>query len=299
MKTALLMILPLFLVACATDSTDADAVPDGRADWEAWHQARLDGLREPDGWLSLAGLYWLDEGEHTVGSDAGSDVVFPPSAPAHVGTFVVANDTVTLRADENAGVMHDGAPVEEIVLNDDLSGAPTIVEAGALSWHAIRRSRGLGIRLRDAESAVLRDFDGIETYAYDAGWRVEARLDPYADGRTLMIPSITGVPEESPSPGALVFTHDGTEYRLDVTGEPDAEQYFAVFADATSGGETYGGGRFVYVEAVGADGRTTIDFNRAYNPPCIFTPYATCPLPPPQNRLPFRVEAGEKTWGGH
>ena len=294
------MLLPLVLVACAAESTDPDAsARDARADWEAWHDARLDGLRAPDGWLSLAGLHWLDEGEHTVGSDSSSDVVFPPSAPAHVGTFVVANDTVTLRAADGAGVMHDGEPVGEIVLNDDLSGDPTIVELGALSWHAIRRSRGLGIRLRDAESEVLRDFDGIETFDYDIQWRVPARLDARDDGATLLVPSITGVPEESPSPGALVFTHSGAEHRLDMTGEPGAAQYFVVFADATSGDATYGGGRFVYVDAVGADGQTVIDFNRAYNPPCIFTPYATCPLPPPQNRLPFRVEAGEKAWDGH
>ena len=114
-----------------------------------------------------------------------------------------------------------------------------------------------------------------------------------------MIPSITGVPEETPSPGALVFEYEGTEHRLDVTGEPGDEQYFLVFGDATNGAATYGGGRFLYVDAPDADGRTVVDFNRAYNPPCIFTPYATCPLPPPQNRLPFRVETGEKTWGDH
>jgi uncharacterized protein (DUF1684 family) len=108
------------------------------------------------------------------------------------------------------------------------------------------------------------------------------------------------VDEQEPSPGALVVEREGAEHRLDVTGKPGDAQYFLVFGDATNGHETYGGGRFVYVDAPGEDGRTVIDFNRAYNPPCVFTPYATCPLPPPQNRLPFGVEAGEKTWGeGH
>lgn len=291
---AVLMLVPLLLAGCAADAP-APADADFRAEWETWHEARLDRLRQPGGWLSLAGLHWLKEGEHTVGSDSSSDVVFPPSAPARLGTFVVANDTITMRIADGVEVVHGSAAVEEITLVEDRTGDPTILEHDALSWYAIRRARGLGIRLIDAENALLRDFEGIETFDYDAGWRVEARLDAYADGRTLTIPSITGVPEESPSPGALVFTRDGTEYRLDVTGEPGDESYFVVFGDATNGDTTYGGGRFVYVDAPDENGRTTIDFNRAYNPPCIFTPYATCPLPPPQNRLPFGVEAGEKT----
>ncbi len=297
MNLWLLMLLPLLLVGCASDTPDAPD-PDFRTEWDDWHTGRLDRLRQPDGWLSLAGLYWLEDGAHTVGFDSSNAVVFPPKAPARVGTLVVADDTVTLRVADGVDVLHEGTPVEEITLTDDSDGAPTVVELGSLSWHAIRRSRGLGIRLRDAESATLRDFDGIATFAPDAGWRLDARFEPYDPPRTLTIPSITGVPEDSPSPGALVFTHDGSEHRLDVTGEPGDDQYFVVFGDATNGGATYGGGRFVYVDAPD-EGRTVVDFNRAYNPPCVFTPYATCPLPPPQNRLPFRVEAGEKTWGGH
>jgi uncharacterized protein (DUF1684 family) len=273
-----------------------DAEP--RAEWEAWRQRRLDGLQQPDGWLALAGLYWLDEGTHPFGSDSSNAVVFPPQAPARIGTFEVADSTVTMRVAPGVEVVHDSTTVSEIVLTDDLEGEPTLASLGPLSWHAIRRSRGIGIRLRDAESPVLAGFDGIETYDFDPRWRVEARFEPYDPPRTLPIPSITGVPEDEPSPGAVVFAHDGAEHRLDVTGRPGDAQYFLVFGDATNGPDTYGGGRFLYLDAPGADGRTVLDFNRAYNPPCVFTPYATCPLPPPQNRLPFRVEAGEKTWGG-
>ncbi len=293
-----LVVLPVLLVGCAADApAPAPPDPDFRAEWDAWHDGRIDRLRNPDGWLSLAGLYWLDEGEHTVGSDSSSDIVFPPAAPGRIGTFTVEDSVVTLRVADGVEVLHDSTAVEEIVLAEDQTGDPTILELDALSWYVIRRARGLGIRLRDTESAVLRDFEGIETYAPDPAWQIEARLDPYDPPRTLMIPSITGVPEASSSPGALVFTHDGTEHRLDVTGDPGDEQYFLVFGDATNGHDTYGGGRFLVVDAPDVEGRTVIDFNRAYNPPCIFTPYATCPLPPPQNRLSFRVEAGEKTWG--
>lgn len=290
----LLVPLLLILTGCAVNDT-----PDHRADWEAWRQDRLDGLRQPDGWLALTGLYWLEPGTHAFGADSSNAVVFPPEAPGRIGEFVVEDSTVTMRVAPGVPVTHDGASVEEVALVDDTAGEPTVVSLGSMSWHAIRRSRGLGIRLRDAESPVLARFDGIETYDYDPAWRIEARLEPYEPPRTLPIPSITGVPEEEVSPGALVFRHDGAEHRLDVTGQPGAEQYFVVFSDATSGQETYGGGRFVYVDAPGEDGRTVIDFNRAYNPPCVFTPYATCPLPPSQNRLPFRVEAGEKTFGSH
>jgi uncharacterized protein len=287
-----LLPLLLLLTGCAVN----DAEP--RADWEAWRQTRLDGLRQPDGWLALAGLYWLEPGTHSFGSDSSNAVVFPPGAPPRIGTFTVADSTVAMRVDAGARVTVEGRPVTEAAMVDDLDGEPTTATLGSLSWHAIRRSRGIGVRLRDAESPVLKGFDGIETFDFDPRWRVEARLDPYDPPRTLPIPSITGVPEEEPSPGALVFEHDGETYRLDVTGKPGDARYFVVFGDATNGRETYGGGRFVYVDAPGEDGRTTVDFNRSYNPPCVFTPYATCPLPPPQNRLPFRVEAGEKTWGG-
>ncbi|MDX1420744.1 MAG: DUF1684 domain-containing protein [Rubricoccaceae bacterium] len=292
-----LPLLALLLAACTVSDND-----DARADWEAWRDDRLASLQTPDSWLALAGLYWLEPGTHTVGSDSANSVVFPPGAPARIGVVEVTDSTITMRPEPEAGVTLDGGEpvVGEVALVDDTEGAPTVARLGSLSWHAIRRSRGLGLRLRDAESPVLRQFDGIETFDYDPAWRVEARLDPYDPPRTLPIPSITGVPEEEVSPGALVFEHGGTEHRLDVTGAPGSERYFVVFGDATNGDETYGGGRFVYVDAPGADGRTVLDLNRAYNPPCVFTPYATCPLPPPQNRLPFRVEAGEKTWGnGH
>lgn len=288
------LLAALLLPGCAVNDADF------RTDWDAWRQTRLDGLRAPDGWLALAGLYWLDDGAHAFGSDSANALVFPPGAPPHIGTFEVGDSTITMRVAPGVEVTHDGAAVSEIVLADDASGAPTVVQLGSLSWHAIRRSRGLGIRLRDAESPVLAHFDGIATFEPDPSWRIPARFEPYDPPRLLPIPSITGVAEEEVSPGAVVFRHDGTEHRLNVTGTPGDAQYFLVFGDATNGRDTYGGGRFLYVDAPDADGRTVLDFNRAYNPPCVFTPYATCPLPPPQSRLPFHVEAGEKTWGeGH
>ncbi|NNF58663.1 MAG: DUF1684 domain-containing protein [Rhodothermaceae bacterium] len=292
MNPLLLMLLPLFLVGCAVGASDDEF----RVDWEAWQQTRYADLQAPDGYLSLAGLYWLEDGEHAFGSDASNALVFPDKAPARIGTFMVDDSTVTMRIEPGADVMHDGAAVTEMVMQDDHDGKPTVVYLDSLNWYVIRRSRGLAIRLLDTESAVRIGFDGIDTFPLDPAWRLEARFEPYDPPREINMPSITGVDERETVPGAVVFDLNGETYRLDVTGVPGDDRYFVVFGDATNGTETYGGGRFVWIDAEDENGRIVIDFNRAYNPPCVFSPYATCPLPPPQNRLPFGIEAGERNY---
>ena len=287
------MPFPLFLVGCAAGASDDEF----RADWTVWQQTRYADLQAPEGYLSLAGLYWLEEGEHPFGSDSANALVFPKKAPARIGTFVVADSTVTMHI-EAGDVTHEGAPVTELVMQDDHDGEPTVVHLDSLNWYVIRRSRGLAIRLLDTESPVRTRFDGIETFPLGPAWRVEARFEPYDPPREISMPSITGVDEPDTVPGAVVFDLNGETYRLDVTGKPGDDRYFVVFGDATSGTQTYGGGRFVWIDAEDDEGNLVIDFNRAYNPPCVFSPYATCPLPPPQNRLPIRIDAGERNWDG-
>ncbi len=272
---------------------------------EEWRAQRYDDLREPDGYLSLAGLFWLEEGEHTFGSDSSNSIVFPAHAPAHIGTFVVQDSIVTMRVDSDAVVTVEGQPVVERVMVDDSHDSVSVAHLDALNWRVILRSRGIALRLLDTESEARKNFGGVDFFRPDIAWRLEARFEPYDPPREIDMPSITGVPEKEIVPGAVVFEVDSDEYRLDVTGHPGDEQYFVVFGDATNGRETYGGGRFVWIDAEdpstgsGQAGNITIDFNRAYNPPCVFSPFATCPLPPPENRLPIRVEAGELTYGGH
>jgi uncharacterized protein (DUF1684 family) len=286
------MFLASLPVGCHPDAAEY------RADFEAYHAARLARLTAPDGWLSLTGLFWLEEpGEYAFGGDPSNRLVFPGEAPARIGTFTLTDTSVTMRASPAMGVTVDGEPVSEILMQDDEHETPTVARLGTMSWVAIQRSRGIGIRLRDTASPVRRDFEGIETFPPDPRWRIEARFEPFEQPRRVFVPSITGTPEEDISPGMVAFEIDGQTYRLSVTGRPGAAEYFLVFGDATSGHETYGGGRFVYLPAPNADGFTIVDFNRAYNPPCVFTPYATCPLPTPENRLPVRIEAGEKNWG--
>jgi uncharacterized protein (DUF1684 family) len=174
------------------------------------------------------------------------------------------------------------------------SGAPTEIRMGTFDFYVIERQNSLYLRVKDSESAVRKAFKGIERYPVDMKWRVAAHLEPYDPPHRLTIPNVLGFNEVVECRGALAFTWHGKTYRLEPMSEGDGEM-FIVFGDATSGHETYGG-RFVYVESPDENGNTYIDFNRAYNPPCVFTPYATCPLPHPENILPFPVTAGEKNW---
>lgn len=277
----------------------ADAAAAHRQEVEAWRQERDAGLRKEDGWLSLAGLFWLDEGENRFGSDPAARVVLPAGkVPATAGTLVRKGETVTLRAAPGAKVTHDGKPVTEMTLGTDAEGKPVVVELGPVSFFVIQRGDRVGVRVRDKENPALASFQGMDHFPIDHSWRVEARFEPYRPAKSIPIPNVLGQVTDTPSPGAVVFERDGRSYRLDAI-EGGEDSLFLIFADQTSGKETYGAGRFLDTEAP-KDGRVVLDFNKAYNPPCALTPYATCPLPPPQNRLALRVEAGEKTFaGGH
>lgn len=274
----------------------AGATDDFMAELAEWRQERDEGLRAEDGWLTLAGLYWLEEGDTRFGSGPGNDLVFPQGAPEEIGVLHREGDRVTVRLEPGAGVTHEGEPVTELALTADVQGEPTVLELGSFSFYVIQRGERVGIRLKDRESPVLAGFTGIESFPAAPAWRIRGRLEPYEPPEEIRIPDVLGGVSEVPSPGALVFAVDGESYRLDATGEPEGP-YFVVFGDETNGHETYGGGRFLAVEGADEEGGVVVDFNRAYNPPCVFTPFATCPLPPRQNRLALRVEAGEKTYG--
>jgi uncharacterized protein (DUF1684 family) len=271
-----------------------------RADWEQWRTRRIESLRREDGWLSLIGLVWLQEGENSVGSDPVSRIVLPASkTPARIGSILLDKGSVSVRAEPGSGLTADGKPVTSMPLATDAGGgSATVLKRGSISFYVIARGSKLGVRVKDSDAETRRDFRGIETFPYDERYRVEARFEPYVPARDIAVPNVLGTVEKEPSPGALVFELDGKTYRLDPVLETGETDLFVIFGDQTSGHETYGGGRFLYAKsAVG--GKTILDFNRAYNPPCVFTPYATCPLPPKQNKLPIRIEAGEKTYGEH
>jgi uncharacterized protein (DUF1684 family) len=294
-------VLPLFLALLSLTAAPAgrgDA--DYRAEIEKWRAQRIASLTSDTGWLTVVGLSWLKEGDNSVGSGPSNDVVLSrAAAPPLLGRIRVAGGKAHLDVAPGVSVSHDGEKVQSLDLASDEKGEPTVVKHGTLSFFLIRRGEKLGVRVKDSASAARKSFHGIDSYPVTPAWRLTARFEPYAGGKTIPIPNILGNVTREPSPGALVFSIGGREYRLDAVEEPGEEELFLIFGDATNGTSTYGAGRFLYAARPGKDGRTVVDFNKAYNPPCAFTPFATCPLPPPQNRLPVAIEAGEKSYGHH
>ena len=245
------------------------------------------------------GLFWLEPGENRVGSGAVNRVLLPPGkAPHTLGKIRVSQDRVWFDARQGVQVTHEGKPIESIDLQSDEKGEPTLLRHGTLSFHLIKRGDRLGVRVRDSASDARRTFRGIPAYPIQSAWRLPAKFEPYAAGKSIPVPNVLGTVSNEPSPGAVVFRIGGKTFKIDAVEEAGTDELFLIFGDRTNGVETYGAGRFLYVPRAGPDGKMVVDFNKAYNPPCAFTAYATCPLPPPQNRLAVRVEAGEKEYVG-
>jgi uncharacterized protein (DUF1684 family) len=265
---------------------------------ERWRAERLERLQSPTGWLTLIGLYWLKDGENSFGKDATNALALDyPGIPAQLGTFVVEAGKVRFVADPTSGVLTDGAPATDVVLTSDAAGKPTVLNLGSVQFFLIERAGKLGVRVRDTNHPLRRSFEGLQYYRVDTQFAIQAKFEPYEPARKIRIVNVLGLEEEMISPGAAVFRKDGKEWRLDTLLEtPDADELFILFADATSGRETYGAGRFLYAP-LPKDGRVFLDFNKAYNPPCAFSNFSTCPLPPKQNRLKLTVVAGEKKYG--
>lgn len=260
---------------------------------EKWREQRLNRLKSPDSWLSLAGLYWLETGENTFGRNSENDfIIDKKSIPPRIGVFILENETVRFKTSAGVKVIHQGQPITEINLENDSSGKPTILEWGSLSWYIIKREKQLGVRLKDARHPRIQQLKQIDAFPVDKNWKIKAVLERYTKSRIMQIPTVLGTVEQQSSPGVLVFQIGGNEYRLHPGGNDG--DLFVIFGDLTNTHETYGGGRFLVVEKPDEKGETWIDFNQAYNPPCVFSPFATCPLPPEENQLPLRLVAGEK-----
>lgn len=293
--SSLFLMMFVLLFSCQKN-LEEKGEPEYIGEIKAWHKRRIENLKKENGWLNLVGLYWLKEGENKIGSDKSNDIIFPKKAPPFIGVFVLRDSIITAVINDGIDVMCNGKKIKTIEMKNDMKGKPTILEYGSLRWHVIKRGNKYGIRLRDLESELVKNFTRIETYPINSDWRLEAKFEPYYPPKKIYIPNVLGMIKEESSPGALVFTKNGIIYKLDVLEENDS--YFVIFADETSGTETYGAGRFLYVEKADSSKKTIIDFNKAYNPPCAFTKYATCPLPPKQNHLKLRITAGEKTFHG-
>lgn len=291
-------ILGCVLCSCKPSTSTAPPVdPAYVAEISNWRAQRETRLQAPDGWLSLVGLYWLDEGDNSIGSDPMA-VVFldAPGIGPDLGTLRVDGGRVTLIPSPGAEITLAGKPVDgPTVLHTDADdGGPDKLRAGRLTAYVIARGDRLAVRVKDPEAPTRVDFKGLQYFPIDPEFRIEAHLEAAPEPFEVSVPTAVGTEDRMWCPGDLRFTIDGVELSLQPWLEnPDDHELFIVFTDTTSGTETYGAGRFLYAE-LGDDGRAVLDFNKSYTPPCGFTPYATCPLAPPENRLPIAVTAGEK-----
>jgi uncharacterized protein len=283
-----------------TSTRMAPPEPAHVADVEQWRDQRRERLEGPEGWLSLVGLEWLEEGPNRLGSAADGDVRFPARLPSAIGTLKRQGNTYVLEPAPGVELLAGEEPIRgPMPLASDATGAPTVVRLGAVSFYVIERGDRVALRIKDAESPVRTSFTGLDYYPIASDWRVVARFEPAPPGTTIPVPNILGTVDEPPSPGSVVFARGGQEARLRAIDEGDG-RLFLVFGDPTNGRDTYGGGRYVYADPPGpGEDTVVVDFNKAYNPPCVFTPYATCPLPPKGNELAFPVEAGERLWSGY
>jgi uncharacterized protein len=287
-----LLIITCLLAACsmAENGLDQQAYEAGLVEWRAGRLARLKG---PEGYLNLAGLFWLGKEYTSIGSAGDNDIVFPPAAAGHIGELQLTTDGVMLVPVPGVDVRHEGAPIESILMSDDTTGTPVTVTHRSFAWMIIRRDGRYALRLRDFDNPAIAAFPPIEYFPINPGLRVTATLERFDAPKILDVDTvIEGLGYHPESPGTVVFEIDGTVHRLEAYASGDS--LFFIFGDATSGKETYPAGRFLYADLPGEDGRTVLDFNRAYNPPCAYNDFATCPVASPRNRLAVRIEAGEK-----
>ena len=285
----------LLTTALLLSGFPAGAAPnDYRADIESWRLEREERLKADGGWLTVVGLEWLEEGDNRFGGAPSNQVVLPSSVPARAGVIRFRGGRADVEVEPGVEVLVDGKPVTSMELHADTSGAAEVLKLGSVWMHLIERQGRFGLRVKDMNSRRRREFTGLDWYPIEETYRIEARFVPHPQPETIPITNVLGQVEDYTSPGYAEFTLDGRLWRLHpVLNSPDSEELFFIFRDATSPGESYGAGRYLYAE-LPKHGAVVLDFNKAYSPPCAFTDFATCPLPPKQNRLPVRIEAGEK-----
>ncbi len=293
MKVVLRMLIGVLLAGGIVMAAQ-NAPPDYRSQILEWQQHREAGLRAEDGWLTLAGLFWLKPGNNSIGSGDTNDFLLPSDAPPQVGLLRLSGKVVTFTNLAGDRVTVNKKTVAAtVMLHYDAVDNSDIVQVGPVSFYVIERGNKLGVRVKDRNSLTLRNFKGTRFFPIDAAFRFDAKFIP--DPKKIAVPSVIGQTEMQESPGIVEFSYLGQTYRLRPIYE--GKTLFFIFKDLTSKKETYPGGRMLNTP-LPQDDRVMLDFNKAYDPPCCFTPYATCPLPPKGNSLPVRIQAGELRFEG-
>ncbi|MET0582395.1 MAG: DUF1684 domain-containing protein [Pseudoxanthomonas sp.] len=292
----------LLLAACSRDAgadkkAEVAVDPNFLADNAIWRNEREQDLLKPDGWTSLVGLHWLELKAHYLGSGTGSGIRLAVGPPK-LGMVEQRDGHVYFTPESGVALTLDGEPLTgKAELKDDHDAAPSLLgfDDGKGGLSVIKRGQRFALRVKYADAPTRLQFAGLDYWPADPGWRIVGKFIPHPPGKTLPIVDIIGTATDAPNPGAVEFVREGKTYRIEAMGEPNNE-LFLVFADGTSGHGSYPAGRFIDAPGPDAQGRVTVDFNRAYNPPCAFTTFATCPLPPPENRLTLPIAAGEKIY---
>lgn len=294
--TVTVTTLVILGLSCGAPAPEIDPVY--RAEIEAAWAEREAALTAEDGWLTLTGLYWLEPGPNIVGS-AENAAVRLPDGPPLVGSLHLGDDgTVTLLPDPEAGLSVNAAPASEQTLATDAAGEPDVLRSGRVVFYLIERGSRIGVRVKDPEAKTRTGFAGLDRYPIDPAYRVTARFEAYPQPREVAIPTVIGEPTSILAPGLLRFDIAGTAASLEpFVSSPDDRELFIVFRDATAGDTTYGAGRFLSARLREGSDEVILDFNLATNPPCAFTPFATCPLPTPANTLEVPIKAGERYRG--
>jgi uncharacterized protein len=259
-----------------------------------WRQQREAELKADNSWLTVAGLFFLNQGKNTFGSGPLNDIVLPVDAPADAGVLEFDGSKITLRA--NAPLVVNGTPITTTELKPAAEGKPAdLVTMGSLTMFVHKSGDRLAIRLRDTNSEIRRNFTGLKWFPPNEAYKVTGKFEPYRTPKAVRVPNILGDLEPYTAPGVVSFRLNGEALKLEVydAGSAENRRFFIVFRDLTSGKETYPSARFLYADRPSANGEVVLDFNKAYNPPCAFNPFTTCPLPSEQNRLRVRIEAGE------
>lgn len=296
MKLLLTILSAVFLFACSPKTVDLFPEDEGIYNQEIiqWQNKRNKDIKSPKGWLSVVGLYWLQEGRNKIGSSPDSDIVFPEFAANKVGDLYLERGELYFRAFEESYIEKNGKGFREGTMFSDARRAPTELSHKSLYFHVIRRGTQFGLRVKNTLEEKRFKFEGLKYFETDTKYKITGTVGPSHEADSILINDIAGIQTMYKIEDILTFKFEGKEHEL-IAFDGGKDKYFVIFSDKTNNKQTYGGGRFLYVnKPKSGSSYVKIDFNKAFNPPCAFTDFATCPIPPPQNHLNFSVMAGEK-----